>query len=123
LNSLILIWEMRGFMPFPANKIPEEKSMSTENSKIANLTSRTALLLALALPGAALVSGCNKPADPPPAETTAPPAETPPPTDTAPVPATDPSVPPPADPNAPPTMDPATPPTPTDSDDAPKPGS
>ena len=33
--------------------------MSTENSKTAGLPVRTALLLALALPGAVLVSGCN----------------------------------------------------------------
>lgn len=104
--------------------------MSTENSKTAGFPVRTALLLALALPGAVLVSGCNKPTEPPPGETatpapaeTPPPAtDTPPPTDTAPPPATDPATTPPADPNAPPATEPATPPAPADSDSAPKSG-
>ncbi len=99
--------------------------MSNENSKIAGFPVRTALLLALALPGAALVSGCNKPAEEPPAapaESTPPPAETsPPPADTAPPPATEPTTTPPqADPNAPPATEPATPPA---NDEAPKSGS
>jgi hypothetical protein len=107
-----------------------KKAMSTENPKTAGLPLRTALLLALALPGALLVSGCNKPAEPPPGETatpapaeTPPPAtDTPPPTDTAPAPATDPASTPPADPNAPPAAEPSTPPAPADSDSAPKSG-
>ena len=101
--------------------------MNTENLKAPGLSLRTALLLALTLPAAALVSGCNKPAEePPPAPTTEeampPPAETPPPTDIAPAPATDPTTtPPPADPNAPPAT--TEPTTPSDTGQAPtKPG-
>lgn len=87
--------------------------MRTENSRTTGLPLRIALLLALALPGAVLVSGCNKPTEPPPGETA-----TPPPAETSPPPATDPGATPPADPNAAPAAEPSTPPAPTDSDGA-----
>ena len=94
--------------------------MKTENSNTA-APLRTALLLALALSGAALVSGCNKPVEeppvptdaaPPPSETPA--TETPPPADSMP-----PAAPAGQDPAAVPADEPAATPAPADSDKPP----
>jgi hypothetical protein len=91
--------------------------MKTKKSNLNGATLR-ASLLALSLSGAAVLAGCNKPAEEPPVATdTAPqPVETPPPADTPPPAPTE------QNPEAPPADDPATTPAPADSDAPPSGG-
>jgi hypothetical protein len=91
--------------------------MKTKNSNLNGATLRAALL-ALSLSGAAVLAGCNKPAEEPPVptDTAPPPAETSPPANTPPPAPTD------QNPDVPPADDPATTPAPTDSDAPPSGG-
>jgi hypothetical protein len=90
-----------------------EESMKTASPNTIGVPLHSALLLALSVSGALLVSGCNKPVEEPPVPTEATPPQ---PTEMPPAP-TDQNqqVPPPAD-------DPATTPAPTDSDAPPSGG-